>query len=237
MPELRHNKPGWTGSSHQIAAKTFNASGLPSSDVNFSGKQMTTVGCLSCHDTHTIQGAERLFKRCCRCRYIHSRRKFCNRSKTSSAIENVCFRCHSRASASLSTPHGLMDNNAAPPPDIWSQFNKTSRMPIADTTSQGNHVPVFTLSQPADTAIPTGYNPQTDYEKVLVGVVGAPSSVYKHVGCTDCHNPHRVTSSTSASLSGIDRLAGMRGIRADGTIIKHICKRRYRDIQKYGGDF
>lgn len=217
-----HNKPGWTGSSHQISAKIFNASGLPSSDVNFAGTQMTTVGCLSCHDTHTIQGAERLLRDAVDSATYTAGGNSVAGSKTSSAIENVCFRCHSRASASLSTPHGLMDNNAAPPPDIWSQFNKTSKMPIADTTSQGNHVPVFTLSQPADTNIPIGYNPQTDYEKVQVGVVGAPSSVYKHVECTDCHNPHRVTSNASASLSGIDRLAGMRGIRADGTIMQSI---------------
>ena len=217
-----HNKPGWAGSSHQIAAKIFNASGLPSSDVNFAGKQMTTVGCLSCHDTHTIQGAERLLRDAVDSAAYTAGGNSIAGSKASSAIENVCFRCHSRASASLSTPHGLMDNNAAPPPDIWSQFNKTSRMPIAETTSQGNHVPVFTLSQPADTTIPTGYNPQTDYEKVQVGVVGAPSSVYKHVECTDCHNPHRVTNNASASLSGIDRLAGMRGVRVDGTVMQII---------------
>ncbi len=215
-----HNKPGWTGSSHQIAAKTFNASGLPSSDVNFAGKQMTTVGCLACHDTHTIQGAEKLLRDAVDSATYTAGGNPTAGDKSKSAIENICFRCHSRASASLSTPHGLMDNNAAPPPDIWSQFNKTSRMPITDTASQGNHQPVFTLSQPADTNIPIGYNPQTDYEKVQVGVVGAPSSVYKHIECTDCHNPHRVTSNTSASLSGIDRLAGMRGIRVDGTVMQ-----------------
>ncbi|MBI3354590.1 MAG: hypothetical protein HY034_06865, partial [Nitrospirae bacterium] len=40
---------------------------------------------------------------------------------------------------------------------------------------------------------------------------------------TDCHNPHRVTSNTSASLSGIDRLAGMRGIRVDGTVMQSVA--------------
>ena len=54
-------------------------------------------------------------------------------------------------------------------------------------------------------------------------MVGAPSSVYKHVECVDCHNPHRVTSNASASLSGIDRLAGMRGIRVDGTVMQSVA--------------
>ena len=217
-----HNKPGWTGSSHQIAAKTFNATGLPSSDVGFATKQMTEVGCLSCHDTHTIQGAERLLRDAVDSATYTAGGNSIAGDKTKSAIENVCFRCHSRSSATLSTPHGLMDSNAAPPKDIWAQFNKTSKMPIADSAAQGNHQPVFTFSQPLDTAIPSGYNPKTDYEKVQVGVVGAPASQYKHVECTDCHNPHRVTSSTSASLSGIDRLAGMRGIKVDGTVMQSV---------------
>ncbi len=215
-----HNKPGWTGSSHQIATKTFNAT-LPASNSGLESRQMTQAGCLACHDTHTIQGAERLLRDAVDSSTYTVGGNPTAGSKTASAIENVCFRCHSRSSASLSTPRGLMDSNAVPPPDIWAQFNKTSKMPIADTASQGNHQPVFTFSQPTDATIPTG-DPKTNYERVLLGVVGAPSSAYKHVECVDCHNPHRVTSSTSASLSGIDRLAGMRGIRADGTIMQSI---------------
>jgi predicted CXXCH cytochrome family protein len=216
-----HNKPGWTGSSHQIATKTFNAT-VPASNAGLEGRQMTQAGCLACHDTHTIQGAERLLRDAVDTAAFTAGGNSVAGSKTSSAIENLCFRCHSRSSASLSTPHGLMDSNAQQPKDIWSQFNKTSRMPIADTASQGNHQPIFTFSQPTDATIPTG-DPKTNYERALLGVVGAPSSVYKHLECVDCHNPHRVTSSTSASLSGIDRLAGMRGIRTDGTVMQSVA--------------
>ena len=118
-----HNKPGWTGSSHQIATKTFNAT-LPASNSGLEGRQMTQAGCLACHDTHTIQGSERLLRDAVDSAAFTAGGNTTAGSKTSSAIENLCFRCHSRSSASLSTPHGLMDGNAAPPKDIWSNLIK-----------------------------------------------------------------------------------------------------------------
>ncbi|MFQ5897600.1 MAG: cytochrome c3 family protein [Candidatus Methylomirabilia bacterium] len=78
--------------------------------------------------------------------------------------------------------------------DLKTQFAKPRRHPIADF--QG-HEPIFTVATPTP-------------EPVLNNT--------KHVECTDCHNPHRVTAA--------NKFEGMRGIDLAGTTVQDVTQNR-----------
>ena len=187
-----HDKPGWSSSTHDIAAFVPPASPSSGNSYNYDGNH--TVGqyaCRACHDPHTTQGAKRL---------LREGVDFNNNI----AVENTCYLCHRPASE--------MGNPTSPPPDIRSEFYKDKNIGKGGTGSAMNlmmgqgHEPVFvgrpqegvelwSFTAPLFNEYPPG--------STLLDTV--------HVECVDCHNPHQVTKT--------NRLKGMKGIDINGNVV------------------
>ena len=145
---------------------------------NQSTTQVRDHSCFGCHTPHTVTGAERLLRNAA--------------LSGQSAIEETCYMCHQSAAAG-----GIA-------PDIKTEFNKSSHMPIASYTG---HKPVFITTPPA--GLPEGV--------LLRPGQTAPDSRFtdtKHVECVDCHNPHRVKKT--------NRTEGMRGIDLSGNTVENV---------------
>lgn len=187
-----HEKPGWSGSTHDIA--TFIPPANPSIENGYNYDGSHSVGqyaCRACHDPHTAQGAKRL---------LREGVDFSNNF----AIENTCFLCHKPASE--------MGNPSNPPPDIRSEFYKDANLGKGGTGSamslifgQG-HEPVF-VGRPQEgielwSPAPPAFNEFTPGTTIQDTV---------HVECVDCHNPHQVTKT--------NKLKGMKGIDINGNVV------------------
>ena len=187
-----HDKPGWSGSTHDIAAFVPPANPSPANPYNYDGNH--TVGqyaCRACHDPHTTQGAKRL---------LREGVDFNNNI----AVENTCYLCHRPASE--------MGNPTSPPPDIRSEFYKDKNIGKGGTGSAMNlmmgqgHEPVF-VGRPQEgvelwSFTAPLFNEYTPGSTLLDTV---------HVECVDCHNPHQVTKT--------NRLKGMKGIDINGNVV------------------
>lgn len=187
-----HDKPGWSGSSHDVDTFVPPANPTSSNAYNYDGTH--TVGqyaCRACHDPHTVQGAKRL---------LREGVDYTNNM----AIENTCYLCHKPASE--------MGSPANPPPDIRSEFYKDANLGKGGTGSAMNvtmaqgHEPVF-VSRPQEgvelwSPAPPPFNEQTP---------GSTIQDTTHVECVDCHNPHQVTKT--------NRLKGMKGIDINGNVV------------------
>src|SRR3990172_9511337 len=187
-----HDKPGWTGSSHDTAAFTPPANPSSLNPYNFDGSH--TVGqyaCRACHDPHTTQGAKRL---------LREGVDFNNNI----AIENTCYLCHKPASE--------MGNPVNPPPDIRSEFFKDANLGMGGSGSAMNvtmaqgHEPVF-VGKPQEGVELFSPSPPPFNEY-------APGPTIQdtvHVECVDCHNPHQVAKT--------NRLKGIKGIDIHGNVV------------------
>lgn len=187
-----HDKPGWSGSSHDV--DTFIPPPTPTSANPYNYDGIHTVGqyaCRACHDPHTTQGAKRLLRE-----GVDVNNNF--------AIENTCFLCHKPASE--------MGNPQNPPPDIRSEFYKDVNLGKGGTGSAMNltlgqgHKPVF-ISRPQEGVELYSNTPPLFNEY-------PPGSTIQdtvHIECVDCHNPHQV--------SKTNRLKGMKGIDINGNVV------------------
>src|SRR3990172_4377052 len=187
-----HDKPGWSGSSHDT--DTFVPPANPTSTKPYNYDGIHTVGqyaCRACHDPHTAQGAKRILRE-----GVDLNNNF--------AIENTCFLCHKPASE--------MGNPLNPPPDVRSEFYKDVNLGKGGTGSAMNltmaqgHEPVF-VSRPQEgielyTNLPPLFN---EY------IPGSTIQDTAHIECVDCHNPHQVTKT--------NRLKGMKGIDVNGNVV------------------
>ncbi|MDP2606223.1 MAG: cytochrome c3 family protein [Deltaproteobacteria bacterium] len=141
-------------------------------------EQVRDHSCFACHTPHTVTGAERLLRNAA--------------ISGQSAIEETCYLCHQSAATG-----GIA-------PDIKTEFNKSSKMPIA---TYSGHRPVFITTPP--TGLPEGV--------LLKPGQAAPDARFtdtKHVECVDCHNPHKVKRT--------NRTEGMRGIDLSGNIVENV---------------
>lgn len=187
-----HDKPGWSGSTHDIA--TFIPPANPSVENAYNYDGSHTVGqyaCRTCHDPHTAQGAKRLLRE-----GVDFNNNF--------AVENTCFLCHKPASE--------MGNPSNPPPDIRSEFYKDANLGKGGTGSamslifgQG-HEPIF-VGRPQEgvelwSPAPPPFNEFSP---------GTTIQDTAHIECVDCHNPHQV--------SKTNRLKGMKGIDINGNVV------------------
>ena len=128
------------------------------------------ASCLSCHDTHSVQGSRRLLRE-------GTDSTATPKAGGTSAIEETCYQCHaSLAQSSLTSVTSV--------PNIKDDFALSRRMPIKTTDQQ-------TGSEVHDIGTGTGAQRGKDFVEApaLLGK-GAPTN--RHVECTDCHNPHRV---------------------------------------------
>jgi hypothetical protein len=138
------------------------------------GLPVWRAACLSCHDTHTVQGARRLLRE-----GTDSATK--PKAGGNSAIEETCYQCHT------STAETILQT-ATQVPDIKTDFNLAVRMPI---TSADQRVTKEVHDIGTGSAVVGGSQRGRDFyeDPALLGR-GGPAN--RHVECTDCHNPHRV---------------------------------------------
>ena len=196
-----HDKPGWTGSSHDVDTFVPPANPTSTNPYNYDGNPTHTVGqyaCRACHDPHAAQGAKRL---------LREGVDFSNNP----AIENTCYLCHRSASE--------MGNPPNPPPDIRSEFYKDANLngtgkdpnPLLKSSAMNvtmvqGHEPVF-VNRPQEgvelySNLPPIFNEYTP---------GFTIQDTAHIECVDCHNPHQVIRT--------NRLKGMKGIDINGNVV------------------
>jgi len=160
-----HDKEGWSTSAHAdtAAANETYISGGPNLREIPPGLPVWQVGCLNCHDTHTVHGSRRL---------VREGTDSISEPKSggNSAIEESCYQCH--------TSDPIITNASNEVPDIETDFTILNR-----------HMPITTIDQPA--SIEVHDISDADFSETRVGLgLGNPTN--RHVECTDCHNPHRV---------------------------------------------
>ncbi len=165
-----HEKEGWVDSAHAnmlVANETYtgNAANLREFPV---GAPVWRIGCMNCHDTHTVKGSRRLLREA-------TDSVTTPKQGGQSAIEENCYQCHS------STEH-VLNGQGAPGssvPDIKRDFQSPRRMPIDE--------------RPEVHDIGTGSEPQAGKDFIESRkLLGRGNDRNRHVECTDCHHPHRV---------------------------------------------
>ena len=169
-----HDKAGqtWALSAHAnplVADEQFTATAASQREFP-ANLPVWRAACLSCHDTHTVQGARRL---------LREGTDSTTRPKTggTSAIEETCYQCHSAAAeTALATVTTV--------PNIKDDFALARHMPIRSTEQQ-------TGGEVHDIGTGTGAQRGKDFLEAPL-LLGKGDARNRHVECTDCHNPHRV---------------------------------------------
>ncbi len=164
-----HDKEGWVDSAHanmSVADETYTARAANLREFPI-GARVWQIGCLNCHDAHSVPGSRRL---------LREATDSVTRPKVAgnSAIEEGCYQCHS------STEHVLNgQGSGSRVPDIKRDFQSRVRMPID--------------KRPEVHDIGTGREPQAGKDFIESRrLLGRGNDRNRHVECTDCHNPHRV---------------------------------------------
>jgi Doubled CXXCH motif (Paired_CXXCH_1) len=143
------------------------------------------VGCLNCHDTHTVQGARRLLRE-----GTDSAAK--PKIGGAAALEETCYQCHT-TSADSAVSYITQTANAVP--DIKSDFALGRHMPIKSSEqaagSETHNVGgVFNDGPDTNCSKLTGKCGK-DLLESRSGL-GLDNPNNRHAECSDCHNPHRV---------------------------------------------
>ena len=159
------------------------------------------AACLSCHDTHTVQGSRRLARE-------GTDSAATPKSGGASAIEETCYQCHS-ATPAITNPGSLV-------PNVKSEFGRAIRMPIT-SAEQGSGAEAhdiggaFSDVGSIDCAAASN-RCGADFVESRAKL-GAGDTGNRHAECTDCHNPHRVVKFRSfvgngGNLAGAGDAAG-----------------------------
>ena len=183
-----HDKAGqtWAFSAHahpNVANETYTSTAATLREFP-TGLPVWKAGCLNCHDTHTVQGARRLLRE-------GTDSTATPKSSGSPALEQVCYQCHAlNRGGTLNT---AADGTV---PNIKDDFElRTYKMPITDAHQPGSGTEVH------DIGTGTGTKRGKDFVE-SPDLLGKNSSDNRHVECTDCHNPHRVTRKPLFNTSG-----------------------------------
>ncbi len=119
-----HEKEGWVGSAHASSAaanETYTSSAAALREFP-TGIPVWRVGCLNCHDAHTVEGARRLLR--------EGTDSFTTpKTGGDSAIEETCYQCHSATGGVLTGQGGA----SFPVPDIKIDFQSLRHMPIDES--------------------------------------------------------------------------------------------------------
>jgi predicted CXXCH cytochrome family protein len=194
-----HDKGGvtWSNSAHsnQLAAdETYLDAAATTNEFPLS-TPVWQASCVSCHDTHTVQGSRRLLRE-------GTDSLASPKSGGNPAIEQTCYQCHS--------PNGTTVLSQISPtnivPDIKSDFTLPIHMPISaqpETHNIGGNFDDSTTAGVGHLANGTSGRCNTagdqcgkdfmESEAVLGKVSAGGSPANRHAECTDCHNPHRAT--------------------------------------------
>ena len=143
------------------------------------------VGCLNCHDTHTVQGARRLLRE-----GTDSAAK--PKIGGAAALEETCYQCHT---TNLDSAVSFTPGSPNAVPDIKSDFALGRHMPIKSTeqaagTETHNVGGVFNDGPDTNCSKLTGKCGK-DLLESRSGL-GLDNPNNRHAECSDCHNPHRV---------------------------------------------
>jgi hypothetical protein len=171
-----HDKAGqaWAFSAHAnqlVADETYTTAAAAQREFP-ANTPVWRAGCLNCHDTHTVQGARRLLRE-------GTDSTATPKSGGNPAQEQTCYQCHSGTGVSILT---TLTNV----PNIRDEFLQSYRMPITDADQQRGAPEVHDIG--------TGIGTQRGKDFVESStLLGKGNLTNRHVECTDCHNPHRVT--------------------------------------------
>ncbi|MEJ8836781.1 cytochrome c3 family protein [Ramlibacter sp. AN1133] len=173
-----HDKGGqeWALSAHansQVADEQFLDAAAAQREFP-TGLPVWRAACLSCHDTHTVQGARRLLRE-----GTDSLAK--PKAGGNSAIEETCYQCHSATGETI-----LQTTTQVP--NIKTDFALATHMPIT-STDQRVAKEVHDIGT-GSTAVGGTQRGKDFYEDPAL--LGRTTPANRHVECTDCHNPHRV---------------------------------------------
>ena len=164
-----HDKLGqaWSGSAHADSAVADEIYSITASSQREFPVNLPVwkASCLNCHDTHTVVGARRL---------LREGTDSLSSPKTggNAALEEACYTCHSADGAVLNGQGGA----SFEVPNIKTDF-----------TTGLTHMPITTTDQPASSET----HDVNDAD--LIEDQAKLNNFNRHVECTDCHNPHRVT--------------------------------------------
>ena len=167
-----HDKGGqaWAISAHADPAdanESYTSAATTQYDFP-AGTSVWQASCLNCHDAHSVEGARRLLREGTDSLSVP-------KAGGSSAIEQTCYQCHQNfASSSLN----IASNTDVP--NIKSDFALSKHMPIQNS-EQSAGTEIHDISD-------------ADFSETATNI-GQLSATNRHVECTDCHNPHRVTHS------------------------------------------
>ncbi len=184
-----HNKAGWVESAHAselVANEQYTNAAAAIRDFP-SGIQVWQAACLNCHDTHTVAGSRRL---------LREGTDSTSSPKTggSSEIQETCYQCHSNdgPTGGITTLTSQGDNTQVP--NIKSDFQLSRFMPITSIDQRVSEE-VHDIGTANPDAL--GQLGKDFIESPLL--LGKGDLSNRHVECTDCHNPHRVTKNRLAS--------------------------------------
>jgi len=187
-----HTKAGWEGSAHAQPAVANEIYTDAAADVRefARGTAVWQTACLACHDTHTVQGSRRLLRGGVDGTAFASTSGYTIKAGDGAfAVEETCFACHSSDGGTL-TSQGM----GTEVPDIKVDFDMPFHMPIRSSEQVARREvhdigSVGSDSQEINQRGKDFIESQANLGKISMG--GSLNN--RHVECTDCHNPHRVT--------------------------------------------
>jgi Doubled CXXCH motif (Paired_CXXCH_1) len=192
----------WAVSAHarpDVADETFRDAAATLREFP-TGLPVWKAGCLSCHDTHAVQGSRRLTREGTDAPSVAG----APRQGGNPALENTCYQCHTNGAASAL-------NSVAQVPNLEAEFAQAIRMPIT-TADQGGateevHDIGGSFSDGANNCTGPTNKCGADF------IESKEKLAQRHAECTDCHNPHRVVkfrlfTGGAAGLAGAPDPAG-----------------------------
>jgi len=177
-----HDKEGtaWSSSVHadpSVADETYDITASNQRDFP-SGIKVWQAACLNCHDTHTVQGANRLLRE-------GTDSLASPKSGGNPALEETCFQCHGNTSI-LTTPIA----------NIEGEFGKARSMPLNVYDGSNQEIHDIQDADFTEGSVPTaGINDPDN------AALGFGNLLNRHAECTDCHNPHRMSRNSLADKS------------------------------------
>lgn len=204
-----HDKNGvsgsWAFSAHanpQVATQTYLGAATTPQLRDFPANlPVWKAACLNCHDTHTVPGARRLTRE-------GTDSASSPKAGGASAIEEVCYQCHSATPA--------ITNTSGSVPNIKGEFARAIRMPVTNAEQGASAEAHDVGGNFSDAAMVdcTGSSNRCGSDFIESRArLGRDNPDNRHTECTDCHNPHRVVKFRSfigngGSLSGAPDPAG-----------------------------
>lgn len=186
-----HTKSNWANSAHAhplVADETYSQTAADLREFGTSNVATSVAvwnaSCLSCHDAHSVPGARWLLRE----GVLNQPVNLSPKQAGPSALEETCLGCHSSGGGVLSS-----QGNGTPVMDIRQDFNEPYRMPIT-SPDQAQTEEVHDIGSKDKTKSLWG----KDFveERLLL------DNNKRHVECSDCHHPHRLTRRQLATEPG-----------------------------------